>query len=242
MILIFSLIAVTAFVIIFFYEDEYLNDKWIRRITLLIKLLLITGLFVIFIYKLLVYFSPYVDENIKKLTNINYSENHQTIIIENDLDKKFQVHFFKYNGKKWKITKPENIFMPFNSFMFGKKEKKKFIFNADNPDENILYLLHKKDNAVLWNAKLISIPVNTIKLYASDFNEKIKNINISFYDHYENIIFFLTVILIGIYLIMKNLKLKGFKKIILTALIAVSIICSAFGIYLDSAFLMNFQF
>ena len=231
-----------AFVIIFFYEDEYLNDTWIRRITLFVKLLLITGLFGIFIYKILEYFTPYVDDSIKKFTNINYSEHHQTIIIENDLDKEFELHFFKYNGDKWKIIKPENIFLTFNSFNLDKNEKTKLIFNADDPDENIIYLLHKNDNAVLWNAKLIKIPVNTIKLYASDFNEKIKNIRISFYQQYENIIFFLTVVLIGIYLIMKNLKQKGYKKIILTALAAVSIICSAFGIYLDSAFLINFHF
>lgn len=242
MILVFSLITVTAFVIIFFYEDEYLNDRWISRITLFVKILLLTGLFGIFIYKLLIYFSPYLDKSFNKLTKINYSEHHQTIIIKNDLSKEFELHFFKYNQKSWLRTKPQNIFMPFNSFVINKNRQIEFVFNANNPDENLIYLLHKKDNNMLWNAKLINIPVNTIKLYASDFNEKIKNINISYYSHYENILFFLTVILTGIYLMMKILQLKGYKKIILTVLVSASIICSAFGIYLDSAFLLNFQF
>lgn len=242
MLIIFSILAVLAFVLISFYEDEYINDKMISRFTLVVKLIFIIILGAFFFFKIFTDVLPlFKPEN--NPDNFYYHKGKtQKIIIENNLDKEFEVTFFGLDeSEHWLKTKPLNKFMYGNHLNIAQGKSISLYFNADSSENKMLYLVNK--NAAqgdLWNAELIKIPVNTVKLYATDFSDKILKPKIHAMSLIKNIIFYFSILIIGLYLIKRNLRSKGYKKIILMAFISISIIIAAYEIYLNSMIYINY--
>lgn len=221
MLIIYSILALVAFVIMSLYENQYAKDGLITKITVWLKILILIPLILVVLLKSLILFQPLIiTENSQYFDELNYrlhhSQQYQITELENDLDKNESYYFFQRekNNNKWSVKTPLNCFSLLYSLEVQSNSNMLLYLNADSKKYDMLYILNAdiKENT---NALAFDIPVNKFKIYSSEFDKStlIKNLDNS--ENNENLIFYLSSIFIFIYIIIKNIPPKSFGRIIM---------------------------